>query len=139
MDEPPKIRKENGSDWGGGEREQELQAGLGMLTEYGHLKFFEHYLHHCYVNTPDSKFVREMVSAAARTPEAVACELIRDGFLTWITGRLPRRIDKEIPVLQVVPRGLENRAAGENGSMRISRMRGTRVIPAHLSFHEFCR
>ena len=133
IDEPPKIMKENGADWGEGE-ESELQAGLGMITEYGHLKFFEHYLHHCYVNTPDSEFVQEMVSEAAKTPEPVACELIRTSFgLDY--REVARRIDKEIPVLQVVREDWKQ-AAGKWINEHQPNAR-TRVIPAHLSFHEF--
>ncbi len=133
IDEPPKIMKENGADWGEGE-ESELQAGLGMITEYGHLKFFEHYLHHCYVGTPGSEFVQEMVSEAAKTPEPVACELIRTSFgLDY--REVARRIDKEIPVLQVVREDWKQ-AAGKWINEHQPNAR-TGVMPAHLSFHEF--
>ena len=133
IDEPPKIMKENGSDWGEGE-EAELQAGLGKMKEYGHLKFFEHYLHHCYVNTPDSKFVQEMVSEAVRTPEPVACELIRTSFdLDY--REVARRIDREIPVMQVV-REDWRQAAGKWISENQPNA-GIYYMPAHLSFHEF--
>ena len=133
IDEPPKIMKENGSDWGEGE-EAELQAGLGKMKEYGHVKFFEHYLHYCYVGTPESMFVQEMLSDAAKTPEPVAFELIRTSFdLDY--REIARRIDKEIPVLQVVRKDWKQ-AAGKwiNENQPNAR---TRVIPAHLSFHEF--
>ena len=100
IDEPPKIRKETASDWGEGKKD-ELQAGMEMLTNHGHLNFFEDYLHHCYVNQPDPAFVRDMLSEAAKTPEPIACDLIKTSFdLDY--REVARRIDKEIPVMQVV-------------------------------------
>lgn len=133
IDEPPKIRKENGSDWGEGE-EDELRAGLEMLTKLGHLKFFENYLYHCYAEKPASDFVRDMLSEAARTPEAVACELIRTSFdLDY--REVARRIDKEIPVMQVVREDWRS-AAGQWISENQPNAR-IYYMPAHLSFHEF--
>ena len=39
IDEPPKIRKETASDWGEG-KEDELQAGMEMLTNHGSFEIF---------------------------------------------------------------------------------------------------
>ena len=133
IDEPPKIRKENGTDWGEGE-EHELRAGLEMLARRGHLKFFEDYLYHCYVQKPDPDFVRDMLNEAARTPEAVACELIRTSFdLDY--REVARRIDNEIPVMQVVREDWRS-AAGQWISENQPNAR-IYYMPAHLSFHEF--
>ena len=133
IDEPPKIRKENGSDWGEGE-ERELQASLEMMTKNGHLIFFEEYLHHCYVNKPDDAFIRDMLSEAAKTPEHIACELIESSFdLDY--REIAGRIDKRIPVLQVVREDWKQ-AAGKwiNENQPNARIN---VMPEHLSFHEF--
>ena len=133
IDEPPKIRKENDWDWGEGE-EQELQASLQMIKKCGHLKFFEEYLHHCYVGAPDEDFLHGMLSEAAKTPEHIACELINNSFdldYTEVAGR----IDKEIPVLQVV-REQWKQAAGN----WLSKNQPNALIyymPDHLSFHEY--
>ena len=133
IDEPPKIRKENGSDWGEGE-EEELQASAEIMTKNGYLKFFEEYLRHCYVNEPDQAFLRDMLNEAANTPEHIACELIKNSFdLDY--REIAGRIDKEIPVLQVV-REEWRQAAGKWISENQPNAR-INYMPAHLSFHEF--
>ena len=133
IDEPPKIRKDSAADWGEGEAD-ELTASLEMLTEMGHLKFFEDYLYHCYVEKPDPDFVRDMLHEAVRTPEAVACDLIRTSFdLDY--REVARRIDKQIPVMQVVRKDWRTPAGqwiSENQPNAT-----TYYMPAHLSFHEF--
>ena len=133
VDEPPKIRKENGSDWGEGE-EDELRASMDMLTTMGHLKFFENYLYHCYVEKPDPDFVRDMLSEAARTPEAIACDLLRTSFgLDY--REVARRVDKEIPVMQVVRE--DWRSAARQWISENQPNARIYYMPAHLSFHEF--
>lgn len=135
IDEPPKIRKENGLDWGEGE-EQELQASLELIRKHGHLKFFEDYLYYCYVNRPDPSFVRDMLSEAAKTPEAIACQLLESSFdLDY--REVARHISNGIPVLQVV-RGDWREAAGKWISENQPNA-GIYYMPAHLSFHEFAQ
>ena len=135
IDEPPKIRKETASDWGEG-KEDELQAGMEMLTNHGHLNFFEDYLHHCYVNKPDPAFIRDMLSEAAKTPESIAFELIKTSFdLDY--REIARRIDKEMPVMQVV-REDWGQAAGKWISENQPNAR-VYYMPAHLSFHEYAQ
>ena len=98
------------------------------------MKFFEHYLYHCYVGTPESMFVQEMLSDAAKTPEPVAFELIRSSFdLDY--REVARRIDREIPVMQVV-REDWRQAAGKWISENQPNA-GIYYMPGHLSFHEF--
>ncbi|MDE0002780.1 MAG: alpha/beta hydrolase [Rhodospirillaceae bacterium] len=133
IDESPKIRKDKGSDWGEGE-EDELQATLETLKKYGHLKFFEDYLRHCYVGNPENMFVQEMLNEAAKTPEPVAFELIRNCFdLDY--REVARRIDREIPVMQVVRE--DWRQAAREWISENQPNAGICYMPAHLSFHEF--
>lgn len=135
IDEPPKIRKDNPTDWGEGEQD-ELQAGMALLVEQGHLKFFEDYLYSCYVNKPDLGFVREMLTEAAKTPEAIASELLENSFdLDY--RMVARNVSNEIPVLQVV-RADWRYAAGRWISEHQPNAR-IYYIPAHLSFHEFAQ
>ncbi len=133
IDEPPKIMKENGSDWGEGE-EEELQASLELIAKYGHLKFFEEYLRYCYVGAPGEVFVQDMLREAAKTPEHIACELIKISFdLDY--REVAGRIDKEIPVLQIV-REEWKQAAGEWIRKNQPNAR-IHYMPDHLSFHEY--
>ena len=75
-----------------------------------------------------------MLNEAARTPEAVACELIRTSFdLDY--SEVARRIDNEIPVMQVVREDWRT-AAGQWISENQPNAR-IYYMPAHLSFHEF--
>ena len=79
-------------------------------------------------------FVQEMLTDAAKTPEHIALELIRSSFdLDY--RNVARRIDKEIPVMQVI-REDWRQAAGK----WISENQPNAEIyymPAHLSFHEY--
>ncbi len=133
IDEAPKIRKEQATDWGEG-NEEELQAVLELLTTQGHLKFFEDYLYHCYVNQPSPDFVRDMLAAAAKTPAAIASELLAKGFDLDYRG-VARKLDREIPVMQVVRE--DWRAAAGNWIGENQPNANVHFIPAHLSFHEF--
>ena len=133
IDEPPKLRKDTVSDWGEGER-HELEAALELLSSQGHLKFFEEYLYHCYVNEPAPQFVRDMLREAAKTPETIASELIRNS-LDMDYREVARKLDKEIPVMQVV-RADWREAAGSWISENQPNA-SVYFIPAHLSFHEF--
>ena len=75
-----------------------------------------------------------MLREAAKTPEYIACELIRNSFdLDY--REVAGRIDKEIPVLQVVRKEWKQAAADwirkNQPNARIYYM------PAHLSFREY--
>ena len=133
IDEPPKIRKDNSSDWGEGE-EPELQASLELILKHGHLKFFEEYLRHCYTSVPEDDFVEDMLNAAAKTPEHIACELIKNSFdLDY--REVAGRIDKEIPVLQAVRE--EWKQVAGNWIRKNQPNASIYYMPAHLSFHEY--
>lgn len=133
IDEPPRIRKETAADWGEGMQE-ELEGVMALLASQGHLKFFEEYLYHCYVNEPGPEFVQDMLSEAAKTPAPIAHELISNSSdLDY--REVARKLDQEMPVLQVVRE--DWRAAAGSWISKNQPNASIYYMPAHLSFHEF--